>query len=78
MRISERKSTEIIEKVAARERVDPVNLDTQLYDVIEPDSLDTLLDDTGQKSSQTPVEIEFQCCGYNIAVDSTGEIALHD
>ena len=78
MQTPERISTKIVEKVAAREHADPLDLDDRLYDVIDPGSLDNLVDDTGQESTQTPVEIEFQCCGYSIVVNSTREVALHD
>ena len=71
-------TTRILDEIAARESVDPWELDDRLYDVIDPDALEALLEGTDRDSKQTPVEVEFQCCGYNIAVDTTGEIALHD
>lgn len=55
---------EIIDTVAELENTSPTNL-PPLYDVIDPDNLNSLLESEG-------VEIEFSYSGYQITVTSDG------
>ncbi|WP_227356081.1 HalOD1 output domain-containing protein [Haladaptatus salinisoli] len=62
-------STKVIEKVAACEDVDPVELETPLYEVINPDALDTLF--------KTPSVVKFTYCGYTIVAEWPSSVQVH-
>lgn len=69
--------TEIVEGVAAREGIDPLDLDEKLYDVIDADALDAL---TRGASDRRPQEmlIEFTYYGYSVTVDGAGEVTIDE
>lgn len=62
--------TEIVEQVAEREGVDPLNLDVKLYEVIDADALEALTNSTGDRPGS--VRIQFSYVGYSITVDGDG------
>lgn len=68
-------SMEVIEAVATRSGVAPVDLPERLYDVIDPDALDGLLTLPNSDAGR-PISVEFTYCGYHITVNSDGRIAL--
>ena len=41
--------TEIVERIAAREGVDPVDFDVRLYDMIDPDALEAFTNGTSEQ-----------------------------
>ena len=43
--------TDIVERIADCEGIDPVDLDVLLYDVIDPDALEALTNGTGKRQS---------------------------
>lgn len=53
----------IIEEIASREGVDPLELDVRMYDVIELDALDALIDHQG-----ADVTVEFSVLDYTVRV----------
>lgn len=62
-------SAAILEAIAAREGVDPTELRTPLYTVIDPEALASLFrNGTGQ--------VTFTYHGYEITVSSEGDIDL--
>ena len=61
----------IVETVAAEEGKDPVEL-PRLYDAIDPDALATLLG----SSDSASLTVKFTYCGYGIAVDGDGRVAV--
>lgn len=63
----------IVEAVAEREGVPPMELEPALADSIDPDALEALLD---RSRSPSPVEIRFDYAGYGVTVDSDGEIVV--
>lgn len=67
-------STEIVERVAAREGVDPLDLDAKLYDVIDGDALDALADSVRDRRSENLL-VQFTYLGYTVTVDG-GEVAV--
>jgi len=65
----------VIEAIADREGVDPVDLDTPLYDAIDLDALDALSADIAGSS---PLEISFQYEGYEVTVTGDREVRITD
>lgn len=47
-----------------------------LYETIDPDALDVFLNCSNGAESQTEWSVEFPYCGYEVTVDSTGELRL--
>lgn len=64
-------SVRIVETIADREGTDPASLDPVLYDVLDPDALDSLFDGVG-----TSGRIEFTYLGYDVAVDADGTVTV--
>lgn len=65
-------SATIVEEVAAREGVDPVDLDVPLYDAIDPEALDEAVRSASDRGSG--LRIEFVYHGYDVVVESTGAV----
>lgn len=63
-------SGEVVEEVAAREGVQPTDLDP-LYGVVDPDALDSLF----RNGSGT---VTFEYHGYEVIAGSDGHVALRD
>ncbi|WP_339105770.1 HalOD1 output domain-containing protein [Haloterrigena salinisoli] len=59
-------SMAVIELVAAAKGADPIELDP-LYDVIDPEVIDSLSSSSGFSS------LEFEYCGHTVVVDGTGD-----
>ncbi len=75
-------SFDVIEAVAEREGVDPLDLEPPeydaLYDVINPEALDALFA-TRENGQERPTgRIEFPFCGYHVVVTSDGEVEVSD
>jgi len=68
-------SEAVIEAVARRVGIDPLELDTPLYDAVNPDELDALLDGTA-RPDRSPVEVTFQYYGYTVTVDGDRAVTL--
>lgn len=65
------RSERVLAAIAERESVDPVDFDRPLYDVIDPDALDTLF-----QSKEVNGRVEFRYLGYKVTVYSDGEVEL--
>lgn len=69
----------IINAVCALENVDPVNapeeLGFTLYDHIDPQSLDALIDSGGENGH---VRLEFVVGDYHVRVEDTGRLRIRD
>lgn len=62
-------AVDVIEAVADEKDIDPADLETPLYDVIDPGSLNSLFQsETGK--------LEFQYSGAEIEVYASGEIEV--
>jgi hypothetical protein len=68
-------SQSVVERIAEAENTDPVNLDTPLYDAIDPDALDALFSPVDEARS-LPGQVTFSYYGYTVTVDSSGDVAL--
>lgn len=58
----------IVDEVAARKNVDPVDLRPQLHDVIDPDALEALFD------GHTDGRVRFTYASYEVTVHGDGTI----
>jgi len=70
-------SEAVIEAVARRVGIDPLDLETPLYDAVDPDELDALLDGAA-RPDRSPVEITFRYCGYTVTVDGDRTVTLSE
>lgn len=66
----------IVEEIADREGVDPVELDVPLYEAVDADALDVLVGGRGHRTPQTSLLVEFSYLGYDVAVDGDGAISI--
>ena len=67
-------SVEIVQRIAASEGVDPQDLDVPLYDVIDPDALETLV--AGARDGS--FEVAFTYHGYDVVVDGEGTVSVNE
>jgi hypothetical protein len=70
--------TTVTEAVATREDVDPVELVTPLYDAIDPESLERLLDADDGAARNSPIQVTFTYYGYDVTVRSDGTVTLRE
>lgn len=71
-------STAVIREVAAREGVDPTELSTPLYDVVDPDALDSLVRSTQNRGEGAGLQIRFRYCDYVVRVDGSGTVTVRE
>ena len=60
----------IVERVAAEEDVDPVEL-PPIGEVVDPDALTTLL-----ASTESSITVTFTYCGYDVVADTNGHVSI--
>lgn len=65
-------SAAVISAVADVSDEDPVKMEP-LHSVLDPDSIDSLLDSRGVISRRSDVRVEFSFNGYGVQVSETGE-----
>lgn len=70
-------SRTVVERVAAAEDVDPVDIPVPLFDVIDPDALDSLFTSTTPRSNDGG-QISFTYFGYHVTVSSDGDVSVAD
>jgi len=68
----------VVDAVATREGVDPLDLDVPLYDSIDVDDLDSLVATDTEGAPESPVRVTFTYYGYEVTVASDGSVALTD
>lgn len=68
-------STAVVETVAVAVDRETTELDT-LYDSLEPDALDTLIQKSSSSPALSPVRVTFTFADRHIVVDSEGEIVV--
>lgn len=73
-------SQTVIEMVAREEGVSPEKLRPpeyeSLYEVIDPEALDSLFARTAQSGERGQGSIAFTFCGYEISVDANGTVEV--
>ncbi|WP_342027625.1 HalOD1 output domain-containing protein [Natronobacterium texcoconense] len=62
-------SITVVEEIARREGVDPVDLTPPLHDVVDTDALDALFHTSGLEDANGNPTLEFSYHGYRICVD---------
>lgn len=65
----------VIEAVATKNGVDPLELDGLLADVIDPCALDSLFAPTSE-GERNSVSVEFSCCSRRIEVQADGTVIV--
>jgi hypothetical protein len=63
-------SVEVLEAIAQTADVDPMSMETPLYDVVDTDALDTLV------STSQSVCVAFEYDGYEVVVSGNGTISV--
>lgn len=69
-------SVAVVEAVADAEGVDPVGLETPLYEAVDPDALEALVGASGHGGFEGYVS--FVYCGYDVTVDPRGGVTLRE
>lgn len=72
MEPGEQPSVRVVEAIAAAEGVDPAALEPPLYDVVDPDALDTLADSLCRNGGQfdgVASRVEFTYRTYRVEVE---------
>lgn len=63
-------SQTIVEAVAEREEVDPEDLESPLYEAVNPDALNSLFEDDHSSTGA----VSFMYKGYRVVVDSSDAV----
>lgn len=75
-------SFEVIAAIAEREGVDPTDIEPPeyeaLYDVINPEALDSLFATRENGVGRGSGEVSFPFCGYHVVVTSDGEVDVSE
>lgn len=66
--------TAVVEAVAAEKGVNPLSLEPPLYDVLDPEALDSLYHSPSRV--QTPLRISFSYADCTVTVHSEGDITV--
>jgi hypothetical protein len=69
-------STAVIRAVARAEGIDPTDLETPLYEAVDPDALDDLVSLGPADHPSSGVRVEFTYCGYEVQVRGDGTVTL--
>lgn len=73
-------SLQIIEAIAEKEGVEPTEIEPPkyeaLYDVLNPEALDSLFAPRHDGTARNAGTVEFEYCGYDIVVTSDGEVEI--
>lgn len=67
-------STKVVTEVAAREGVDPLELDKPLYDVVDVSALEQMVESASGREGT--FEVTFSYHGYDVCVDATGDVTV--
>lgn len=70
--------TTIVERIADRESVDPLDLDQRLYDVVDVEALEEVVHSANGDSPTNDVTVSFTFNGYGVTVVSGGEVSISD
>lgn len=71
-------SMAVVKAIAEREGIDPLDMDPPLYDVIDPDALNTLFARPADVGDTRPEEVVFEYNGYEIEVTSDGDVHVEE
>lgn len=65
----------VVERVAEREGVDPVDLTVPLFEAVDPEKLDTIVRSV-RDGDGTLLRVEFTYYGYDVVVTSDGSVEI--
>jgi len=72
----------IIEAIAEKEGVDPIDIEPPqydaLYDVLNPEALDALFAPREDGTPRDAGHVTFKFCGYEVQVSSDGTVSVLD
>jgi hypothetical protein len=75
-------SYEVVTAIAELEGVEPTEIEPPeydaLYDVINPEALDSLFAPRENGTHRAAGRVEFDYCGYHVVVTSDGEVKVTD
>ena len=66
----------IVWEIADREGVDPTDLKKPLQEVVDIDTLETLIANTEDKHHRSHLNVEFVHYGYTVTIDGTGAVSI--
>lgn len=69
---------EVVERIANREGVDPIDLDVRLYDVIDPDALEVIANGTHERQPEATLRVEFTYYGHDVTVLGGGSVLIDE
>lgn len=69
-------SSAVVERVAAREGVDPTDLDVPLFDAIDPDALDSIVRSSDPDRDDGLGTVRFAYYGYEVTVRADGTVRV--
>ena len=64
----------MIEAVADREGVDPMDLDVPLFESVDPDMLDLVVRSADGGTDRSSVSVSFVYYGYEVSVAADGSV----
>ena len=67
-------SERVIEAVADREGVDPMDLDVPLFESVDPDVLDLVVRSADGGTHRSTVRVSFSYYGYEVSVAADGSV----
>ncbi|QCS43032.1 HalOD1 output domain-containing protein [Natrinema versiforme] len=68
--------TLVVEAVADREGVAPMELQPPLYDAVDPEALNALVSSADGDTDTGTVRVSFEYNGYDITVGSDGDVSV--
>ncbi|NGM71058.1 hypothetical protein G6M89_18960 [Natronolimnobius sp. AArcel1] len=75
-------SYRVITEIAAKEGIDPMDLEPPeyeaLYDAINPEALDSLFAPRADGDERTTGRVEFTFCEYHVVVSSDGTVDVRN
>lgn len=69
-------STAVVVALAEAKGIDPIELETPLYDVINPEALDMLFESRTAAASESAGVVSFTIDGYEVTVTSNQEVTV--
>lgn len=73
-RAADAPSRAVVDAIAEREGVEPTELSPRLYDVIDPEALDSLFAPAETDTSRPTGTVRFSYNGYDVHVSSAGAV----
>ena len=69
-------TVEIIHRISTIEGVDGPELESPLYDSIDPDALEKLVSGTERRGDGAELNVSFTYLGYRVTVTGDGEVSV--